>query len=320
MLKKKALQKILLTTFTVFLLMVVYFLPTKDDLEPEKLDVDYTVEYVDKLDTHAVYLLGNNHLLVKTSLMLEGNHTLEKIASLIRALTINSGFPLPDGLTGILSEKTKLLHSSLEQGVLTLDFNDAFLEIDRSLEERMVEAIVYSVTSFPDITSVMIQVNGSPLTKLPQTGKILPEKLTRDFGINKVYEYTALDGIKKVSISYLTLVDDTYYVVPVTKYVNDTREKIQIIVENLSSNYIYQPNLTSFLDQDAELLNYQLIDSDATMILDFNDCLFDSNNQVLEEVIYTVASSVFDNYDVEEVSFRVNDVEVAKKYKKDIES
>lgn len=42
------------------------------------------------------------------------------------------------------------------------------------------------------------------------------------------------------------------------------------------------------------------------LFLNFNDYLFDSDNKVLEEVIYSIAYSVFDNYDVSMVMFEVN--------------
>ena len=42
------------------------------------------------------------------------------------------------------------------------------------------------------------------------------------------------------------------------------------------------------------------------MFLNFNDYLFDGNDKVLEEVLYSIAYSVFDNYDVSMVSFLVN--------------
>ena len=43
------------------------------------------------------------------------------------------------------------------------------------------------------------------------------------------------------------------------------------------------------------------------MFLNFNQYLFDSNDKVLEEVLYSISYSVFDNYDVSMVMFEVND-------------
>ena len=46
------------------------------------------------------------------------------------------------------------------------------------------------------------------------------------------------------------------------------------------------------------------------MFLNFNDYLFDNNDKLLEEVIYSLAYSVFDNYDVNMVMFEVNNEEI----------
>ena len=94
------------------------------------------------------------------------------------------------------------------------------------------------------------------------------------------------------------------YYVPVTKYVNDDREKVNIIVEELASSYIYESNLMSFLNSNVSLLEYE--EKENIMSLNFNDYLFDGNDKVLEEVLYSIAYSVFDNYDVSMVSFEVN--------------
>ena len=97
--------------------------------------------------------------------------------------------------------------------------------------------------------------------------------------------------------------NDMYYV-PVTKYINDDREKIKIIVEELASSYLYEGNLISFLNSNTVLLDYQ--DDDGIMRLNFNDYIMDGNDKLVEEVIYTISLSVFDNYPSEMVSFEVN--------------
>lgn len=43
------------------------------------------------------------------------------------------------------------------------------------------------------------------------------------------------------------------------------------------------------------------------LFLNFNKFLFDSDDKVLEEVLYSISYSVFDNYDVSMVMFEVND-------------
>ena len=65
----------------------------------------------------------------------------------------------------------------------------------------------------------------------------------------------------------------------------------------------------SFLNQDTELIDYQI--EDELMLLNFNHSIF-SQDKVLEEVSYSIAYSVFDNYDVNTVLLEVEGIEVGK--------
>ena len=60
----------------------------------------------------------------------------------------------------------------------------------------------------------------------------------------------------------------------------------------------------SFLNSNVKLLDYK--EQENVMFLNFNNYLFDTNDKVLEEVLYTISYSVFDNYDVNMVMFQVN--------------
>ena len=60
----------------------------------------------------------------------------------------------------------------------------------------------------------------------------------------------------------------------------------------------------SFLNSNVRLLDYK--EDNDIMYLNFNDYLFDGNDKILEEVLYSLAYSVFDNYNVSMVSFEVN--------------
>ena len=121
---------------------------------------------------------------------------------------------------------------------------------------------------------------------------------------NQEYNLTSRDDISKVVIYYLSKINDEVYYVPVTKYLNDSRDKIKIIIDELSTSYIYEPNLMSFLHSQVELLDYY--EQENVLFLNFNQFLFDSDDKVLEEVLYSISYSVFDNYDVSMVMFEVN--------------
>ena len=69
----------------------------------------------------------------------------------------------------------------------------------------------------------------------------------------------------------------------------------------MASNTSY--DLVSLVNSNIELLNSY--EENDVMVLNFNNYLFDSNNEVLEEVLYCLSYSVFDNYDVDMVMVEV---------------
>jgi len=311
MLKRKALRKILITTFATFTLLVMYLIPTKistPTLKNLKEEVIYTSDTVNS----QIYLLGENNYLVKFSCFLEKTEEEEKIREIIEYLKVDSGKKIPTGLYGIIPKEAKILSIEVDDDIAVLNFSKEFLDVEEKLEERMIESIVYSITELEDIKGVSIKVEDNNLEYLPKTKKNLDNVLTREFGINKVYDITNRNGIQKVVIYYLDKISNNNYYVPVTKYLNDERDKIKIIIDNLASTYIHEENLMSYLNSKTTILNYE--ESDGTFILDLNNEVF-KGDTILEEVEYTISYSIFDNYDVDKILFMV-DGEVLKEIEK----
>ena len=307
MLKRKALRKILITTFAVFTLFVVYLISDTD--MTEELHISPEVSYVASLGMDDVYLLGSNRYLVKTNILLDSNSLEGKIQMLIDYLTINQRNTLPVGLSGILPEGTKVLGVSIADGTVTLNLSKEVWEGEKELQERLIEGRTYSITSLEGVSGLKLQVEGIQVSEIPATKKIVPEILNKEYGINKVYDLVHSSGVQKVTTYYLNEISNQKYYVPVTKYVNDSREKIDIIVENLSSSFLYESSLISLLQSDVELMNYQV--EDELMLLNFNHSLFD-DEKLLEEVTYQVAYSIFDSYNVKTVLFEVEGEEFTR--------
>lgn len=307
MLKRKALRKILVTTFAVFTLFVVYLISDPTTIKELKTDID--VSYVSSLGMDDVYLLSTNKYLVKANTLLESSNIEGKITVLLEYLTQKENSNLPVGLTGILPKDTKVYDLLVTDDIVTLNLSKEVWNGEGVLQERLIEGLTYSIVSLDGITGLKLQVEGVPVTEIPFSKKSLPEVLTKDLGINKVYDIDSSVGVQKVTTYYLNKVQEESYFVPVTKYLNDPREKIDIIVENLSSSFLYEPTLISLVQDDVELMNYQI--EDELMHLNFNYNLF-SNEKMLEEVTYQIAYSVFDTYDVRTVLIEVDGEELTR--------
>jgi len=302
MLKRRALRKIIITTFSLLTVFAICIIPNSLNSKDNFLDTKIDLEYVNNLGTNEIYLLGPNKYLVKTNVLLETDNMNTKIRSILDYLTIQKSDKLPTGLSGIIPMNTKVNNVEIKESIVTIDFSKELLDVKEELEERLIEAITYSIINIDGVEAITIKVDGNLLTELPKTKKKLPELLNRNFGINKVFDIDNLNSIQKVTLYYLDKISNQNYYVPVTKYLNDDREKINIIIDNLSSNYIYESSLVSLLNQNTELINYEI--EDEIMTLNFNNSIF-THDKILEEVTYTIKESVCSTYPVKSVILEV---------------
>ncbi len=306
MLRTKALRKIFITTLTLFILLTIYSIPTTESSNVLRTNLE--IEEVSGLATNSIYLLNDDGYLVKSRILLDSDDVREKVHKLLVNLIESDSSNFSNGLSATIPKNTKIKEIIYGDKIVTVDFSKEILSVPVHLEKAMISSIVYSVLGIDGITGVQILVEGESLLEYPNTHESLPPILDKSIGINKKYNLTSRENISKVVVYYLEEIDNDLYYVPVTKYINDDREKIKIIVEELTTSYIYESNLMSFLNSNVELLSYQ--EEGNVMFLNFNDYLFDANDKVLEEVLYSIAYSVFDNYDVNTVMFEVNSEEI----------
>ena len=321
MIKRILSRKVIVATSALFALFLVYMIPKEEIKQLE--NVPANIEYVEsQVEEQTVFLLNQDNLLGRTQVV--ASETADPLSKVKEALlTLIQEGPnesrVPNGFKAIIPSDTKINSIDLQDGILKVDFSKELLDVNEEMEEKVVEAIVYTATSIKEVKSVIIFVDGDVLTKLPKSGINLPSTLDRSFGINKEYDLTSTDSINQVTVYYVDEYNDSYYYVPVTKYLNDDRDKIKIIIDELTSANMYQTNLMSFLNSNTELLDIQ--QSENVLSLNFNSYIFNdaTKKDILEEVIYTICLSVGDNYNVEEVVFQVDTEEVYKTVLKDVE-
>lgn len=302
MIKTKAIRKIFITTVTMFTLLTVFSLPMVD--RKDTLPVNLEFEGITNISTNSIYLFNKSGYLVKASILLDEDSTVKNVKKILSNLIKSNPSKFSNGLSGTIPENVKVLGVYCGSELVTIDFSKEILDVDVAFERQMISSIVYSILDIGGIKGVSILVEGKALDKYPNTLEELPLVLDKSIGINKSFDIKSRDNISSVVVYYLEKLDDNLYYVPVTKYVNDDRDKIKIIIEELTTSYIYEESLMSFLNSKARLLDYR--EENDVLFLNFNDYLFDSNDKVLEEVIYSIGYSVFDNYNVSMVNFEVN--------------
>ena len=303
MLKKLALKKILIVSLSFTVLLLIYFFPTTSN----ELKINTRVNYVDVTKT-TMYLIDKFNYVSRIEVVNHYNKEVS-IKDIINNLTIDSVSTshIPSDFKKVIPKNTKLLDHSINNKILKLNFSKEFLNMEKESEEKVIEALIYTLTELKEVDGIMIFVEGDLLTNLPHSQKILPNILDRSYGINKVYDLISLKETTKVTTYYVSKLENFIYYTPVTTISNENQEKVEIIIENLKSNPTYQTNLISYLQNEAKLVDYQILENSVN--LSFNNYILSLNDyEISEEVKYTIALSIKDTYNINETIFYVDDM------------
>lgn len=301
MIKKASLRRIMIATLALFILLIIYFFPTTTPIKE-------SLSYISK-DEMPIFLLDSMEYIARTSIIKESENTTDLIKEIIESLTIDSkkSSYVREGFKAIIPSNTKVLDLKLENEILTINFSKELLNVNKDNEEKMLEAIIYSLTELSEIKKICILVEGEILSKLPNSNQKLPTYFDKNYGINKIYNLDSIKDTSKTTIYYLSKYNDYYYYVPVTKVSNKNIEKAEIIIKELKSTPIYHTNLISYLAASTNLSNYELLEN--SISLSFDNYLIANINdkEMLEEVKYSIALSMRDSYGIEEVLFNYPD-------------
>ncbi len=300
MLKRFTFKKLGITTLLLLLALILYNYP-------EVINEEYIPEQCENIN---IYLIDKNDFVAMTEIETNNKNINNQIKKILNALIIgNNEEKLPEGFKAVIPRGTKILSYQLNDGLLKINFSREFLNSDEKDEEKMIEAIVFSLTSINDVKKIMIFVENERLTELPKSKKKLDLYLDRKIGINKVVDITSLNNTEMITVYYLSNLDNKYYI-PISYITNDEGDKIEIIINNLKTNRLYSSNLSSHLDYQVELMNYEATTDE--VILDFNDILLASvyKGKLKEEIKYAISYSIYDTLGIENITFQVNNQKI----------
>ena len=214
MIKRSSLRRICVATLALFILLIIYFFPTTNNISE-------SLNYIEK-DEMPIFLVDQMDYIARTTIVKDSNTLENQILEIVETLTVDSkkSSYIRDGFKPIIPKNTKVLNTDLTEGVLTINFSKELLEINETDEEKMIEAIIYSLTEIKEVKKIIILVEGDKLTNLPNSKKKLPMYLDKDYGINKIYNLDSIKDTSKTTIYYISKNNNYYYYVPVTKVSN----------------------------------------------------------------------------------------------------
>ena len=301
MLKNHIKKKIIISLISLVLISTIYIIPTNKKYNEE---IKYNKEF------NYVYLLNNNYL-VRTTISSDSKDITTKIKEIINSLTIDSNTKnyINNNYEQLIPKDTKLISIKLDNDLLKLNFSKELLNVPIDKEEKMIESIIYSLKEL-NINKIMLFVDNNLLTKLPHSKKNLPSVLTKEYGINKIYNINNISNIDKVILYYFIEDNNRYNAVPVTVFTNNSKDKIEIIIKELKSSIAYQTNLMSFLSNNTTLLDYKIEEN--KIKLNFANALLDDfyNESLIEEVKYALSTSIKDTYNINDVEIYVNESKI----------
>lgn len=308
MLKKSALRRITVSTLALIITGILYFFPSSSNISK----IDTTTNYI-SVNKTPIYLMNKDNYLVRTTLATKNNDDLEKAKELIEALTIDSDSKecIPKNFTPIIPKNTRVLNITLNENLLKINFSKEFLNVTQENEEKLLESLIYTLTEINSIEEIMLFIEEEKLEVLPKSNIKLPNTLNRNFGINKLYDITNIKNLTKTTVYYIGKEEELSYYIPITKIDNNETNKVEIIIEELKSSPIYETNLISYLASSVELLNYETLENQ--IYLSFNNKIFDdfSEKNIQEEVKYSIALSLKDSLNINDVIFKVDDEIIA---------
>lgn len=310
MLKRMSIKKIMVSSLAFLILLVIYLIPdNRKEIELSNSGIEYVYNNVES----TIYLVDSDDYVARTSISTCKCDGKDKAKDLLEGLIIGGSKSsiIPNGFRSVIPSGTTVKSVELKDKVITIDFSKELLDVNEKEEKKMIESIIYTLTSIDGIDKVVIMVEGEVLNKLP-SGTNIPTILDRSYGVNKNYDLVNTSNIESYTVYYVNEYNNNKYYVPVTKYVNGKNEEpIRVIIKELTSSPIYETNLMSYLNSSTELNSYSL--SGNELKLDFNELLLNDldKNNILEEVIYTISLSLNDMYsNLETVSFYVENNEM----------
>lgn len=296
MLKRKALKRIGLTTLVLFIMLITFSLELINTKTNNKLE---EIEYVSNLNTTHIYLLNKENYLVKVDTLINTGKIEDMAKNVLKNLYTNNN--KYHNLKGLIPSNTKINKIEYQNDTIIIDFSKDLLAVNKKLEEKVIESIVYTLLEIKGISNIQIKIDGKILNKLEKSNITLPDVLDNSIGINKTFNINSLKDIKCVVLYYVFNNDYDDYYVPVYKYINSKDSKIKIIIDSLNGSYTSSANLRSYLSYKNSIKDYKL-DND-TLTITFNSL----NDLNLESVTYLLSSSVFNSTnDIKRVIFENN--------------
>ena len=266
-------KKIFPIILLVYILITIFSFPTIT--KKNVLRTNYEIEK-QILPTRTIYLRNKDDYFVEVEVILSDENQIEEIWNYLKETK--------DSLwNGYIPSNVEILSYQLDNKQLEIHLS----EEANNIKKEILSGIVSSYLKQKEIEKVNLYIENNQVTMLPSLN-LETSGLNRTTSEKMIFYY-----IEDINSNHL---------VPITKYQEETEDKINVIIEELKNNI---PNkLISYVSNKLKLIDYS-IDKDV-MIVNFNKELIkdpDKKEWMLKQIAYSIMA----NFDVNTVIIKVED-------------
>ncbi len=196
------------------------------------------------------------------------------------------------GVYPVLPADTEVMGMTIKDGIAVVDFNNKLLEYEsKDIERSIVASLVYTLTEFPTISSVKLQVNGKALDTMKYGTNVSGLLSRSNIPINSKLE----KGAKKAEIFYFKRSNEGFtYLLPVSFEIKGNEEITPALLVKQLLLEKPDPNLISEMPAGAELIS--CANRSGVMVMDFNEKFLEYGGNsreegLLKQLVYTARQS-----------------------------
>lgn len=304
--KKKKIILIFVPVLIVLLvvgLLIGNFFKNKDK---EPLDSSNSNQESLTYSYNTVYLADNENTLIPLSIKYQSFDSVgEELMYLITSLKVDSEVS-NDTFNGLLPKSCSVKSLQFEEGIVSVNFDNEFKKYDSKNELKILESLVWTLCDYEGVSGVSLYMDDVILKNMPVNNTPINSVLTKEIGINNyLLTSTILGSGQRVLSYYEKQINDSYYYVPVTHYVNN---KENINIYDLTVNTLFKdPGITSSLQvcrifKDTEMVSGSILTNNVLYVSLSEDILYDEVTVSLD--VYNILLKVTALLkDVKDVSF-----------------
>ncbi|WP_020615912.1 GerMN domain-containing protein [Paenibacillus daejeonensis] len=215
---------------------------------------------------------------------------------------------LPEGFQPILPQGTEVETFNViqEQHKAIVDFSSPFLDYNLPDERKIVEALTWTLTGFPNIDQVEIWNEGERLDEMPVDGLPLTGPLSRKMGIN-LEKAEGVDYARSMPVTlYFSAVseEDEQYYVPVTRLIERSSDPAKAAMEQLIAGPGPFSKLHAVITEDIEVNELGIAGEVVTV--DLKDELYKDDQKLPSEMLQAVVLSLTENTGAKQVKIQFN--------------